>query len=88
MTLPPGLGEREIGTARLGGRRCLPRILEGIGNDHANQPEDSRDAEQRTALALVIDHATEDVSDGAGDTPPSGFSKAKARLEPFCHWRH
>jgi hypothetical protein len=52
-------GDRD-GKARRG-RRRLPRILEGIGDDYANQPEESHDAEQRRALTLAIDHATEDL---------------------------
>ena len=35
-----------------------------LGDDHANQPEDSHEAAQRPALALVSDHATEDVGEG------------------------
>ena len=58
-------GDRD-GKARRG-RRRLPRILEGIGDDYANQPEESHDAEQRRALTLAIDHATEDVGEGGAN---------------------
>jgi hypothetical protein len=74
----------------------LPRSLEGIGDDHANQPKDSHDVEQRPALA------TEDVGEGGANrenhhylnqvreetyrrtTSPGAFKQLRGSLLRLC----
>ena len=52
---------------RAASRSIVSALRFGAWRTGANQPEDSHDAEQRRALTLAIDHATEDVGEGGAN---------------------